>query len=65
MSTLSVPPVLTNPSNDAIQLYRAFKGMFSLSFSVSGEICCLFQWLLVFEIIKKKGCFLPNLFIER
>ncbi|KAE8675513.1 Annexin 5 isoform 3 [Hibiscus syriacus] len=27
MSTLSVPPVLTSPRDDAIQLYRAFKGM--------------------------------------
>ncbi|KAF3438307.1 hypothetical protein FNV43_RR21069 [Rhamnella rubrinervis] len=26
MSTLCVPPVPTNPSNDAIQLHRAFKG---------------------------------------
>ncbi|KAL5545245.1 hypothetical protein UlMin_009029 [Ulmus minor] len=26
MSTLSVPPVLTSPRDDAIQLYRAFKG---------------------------------------
>ncbi|KAG8488101.1 hypothetical protein CXB51_018313 [Gossypium anomalum] len=27
MSTLSVPPVLTSPRDDAIQLYRAFKGL--------------------------------------
>ncbi|XVF53749.1 hypothetical protein PTKIN_Ptkin05aG0123900 [Pterospermum kingtungense] len=27
MSTLSVPPVPTNPRDDAIQLYRAFKGL--------------------------------------
>ncbi|PON41265.1 Annexin [Parasponia andersonii] len=27
MSTLSVPPVLTSPRDDAVQLYRAFKGL--------------------------------------
>ncbi|TYI66001.1 hypothetical protein E1A91_D09G194500v1 [Gossypium mustelinum] len=27
MSTLSLPPVLTSPRDDAIQLYRAFKGL--------------------------------------
>lgn len=30
MSTLSVPPVPTNPRDDAIQLYRAFKGGYPL-----------------------------------
>ncbi|KAK6921386.1 Annexin repeat [Dillenia turbinata] len=27
MSTLTVPPVLTSPRDDAVQLYRAFKGL--------------------------------------
>ncbi|KAK9276611.1 hypothetical protein L1049_006146 [Liquidambar formosana] len=27
MSTVSIPPVLTSPRDDAIQLYRAFKGL--------------------------------------
>lgn len=30
MSTVSVPPMLTSPRDDAIQLYRAFKGMLCL-----------------------------------
>lgn len=31
MSTLSIPPILTTPRDDAIALYRAFKGILSLS----------------------------------
>lgn len=31
MSSLTVPPVLTSPRDDAMQLYRAFKGMSFLS----------------------------------
>lgn len=31
MATLIVPPILTSPKDDAIQLHRAFKGMTPLS----------------------------------
>ncbi|KAK3001708.1 hypothetical protein RJ639_021922 [Escallonia herrerae] len=27
MSTVTIPPVLTSPRDDAVQLYRAFKGV--------------------------------------
>ena len=34
MSTVTIPPVLTSPRDDAMHLYRAFKGtLFSFSFS--------------------------------
>jgi hypothetical protein len=33
MATLSVPPVPTSPRDDAIALYRAFKGTLSHSLS--------------------------------
>ena len=32
MSTVTIPPVLTSPRDDAMHLYRAFKGTFFFSF---------------------------------
>ena len=44
MSTLSVPPVPTSPRDDAIALYRAFKGTtLSLSLSLSLSLKFLYK----------------------
>ena len=39
MSTVTIPPVLSSPRDDAIQLYRAFKGT------------SFFHFLLAFHLI--------------
>jgi hypothetical protein len=41
MATLIVPPIPPSPRDDATQLYRAFKGIFSLSLSL-GDVACMF-----------------------
>ena len=53
MSTLIVPPVPPSPRDDAIELYRAFKGTLSLSlFKTVGDDVCnmlvklLLEWIM-------------------
>jgi len=40
MATLVVPPLPPSPRDDAMQLYRAFKGTLSLSLS-SRDVACM------------------------
>jgi hypothetical protein len=45
MATLIVPPIPPSPRDDATQLYRAFKGILSLSLSLSLsliDVACMF-----------------------
>lgn len=52
MATLTVPPVPPSPRDDAMQLYRAFKGTLSLSlFKIVGDVymhaCNPVLWALI------------------
>lgn len=59
MSTLTVPPVLTSPRDDAMQLYRAFKGTspLSLYFSLSSWLTCFAMKRVVISVPTTKCCY--------